>query len=360
MIGPHTYNELIASRYRIDGFVGVGGMQYVYLAHDLLLKRNVALKTPKNDSAEKRFHRSAIVSAKINHPNIAKTLNYVEENNRAYLVEELIEGADLASAILKSIEYLDPFLTARILHHLAKGLAASHHVGVIHRDLKPTNIMVTDTFNLQQIKITDFGIAKMADEEIAMAAEGGNDTITASATAVGALPYMAPESINTPRDVGLQADIWSIGAISYELLTGKKPFGTGLKAVGNIITGKYEEFPNFLIDNPQFSYLSQQLISIVKSCLQVNPDDRPTADELVHKCSLLCYQISRRYKGVIRNLNHNAWGFIDVSGMSNVFYHVNCVYGALPKIGESVLFSKYDGGGADRALPVLKLKPVSK
>ena len=142
MKGPHNVGDCIASRYHIVDFVGEGGMQFVYKAHDIILDRFIALKTPKDATAEKRFHRSAIVSAKVNHPNVAKTLDYVEQNGRPYLIEELVDGLDLAKAILQGLDYLDPFLVARIFHHLSKGLAASHHAGVVHRDLKPTNIMV--------------------------------------------------------------------------------------------------------------------------------------------------------------------------------------------------------------------------
>ncbi len=209
-------------------------MQIVYGAMDRVLKREVALKTPKNDSAKKRFRQSAIASARVNHPNVAKTLDYFEENHRQYLVEELIDGTDLDKALLKRIKFLDTYLAARVFHYLAKGLAASHHACVIHRDLKPTNVMVTGGFQLSSIKITDFGIAKMADEEIAEAVEGGGESISASSTVVGALPYMAPEAINTPREVGKPADIWSVGAMMFELLTGMKPFGSGLKAVRKI------------------------------------------------------------------------------------------------------------------------------
>ena len=166
MKGPHVAGDRIASRYSIVGFVGEGGMQFVYKAHDEILGRFIALKTPKDATAEKRFHRSAIVSSRVNHPNVAKTLDYVEENNRPYLIEELIEGLDLSKAILKDLDFLDPFLVAKIFHYLAKGLAASHHAGVVHRDLKPTNIMVTGKYQITELKITDFGIAKMAEEEI--------------------------------------------------------------------------------------------------------------------------------------------------------------------------------------------------
>jgi serine/threonine protein kinase len=164
MSGPHSSGDVIRDRYKIIDNIGEGGMQFVYAARDRILKRKVALKTPKNDSAKKRFKRSAIVSARVNHPNVAKTLDYLEDNNRQYLIEELINGEDLDKAFLKKMKCLDPYLAARVFHYLAKGLAASHHAGVIHRDLKPTNIMVTDRFELTSIKITDFGIAKMADE----------------------------------------------------------------------------------------------------------------------------------------------------------------------------------------------------
>lgn len=356
MKGPHIAGNLIASRYSIVDFVGEGGMQFVYKAHDAVLGRYVALKTPKDATAEKRFHRSAIVSSRVNHPNVAKTLDYVEENDRPYLIEELIEGFDLSKAILKDVDVLDPFLVAKIFHHLSKGLAASHHAGVVHRDLKPTNIMVAGKYQLEELKITDFGIAKMAEEEIVEAAEGGDITNSTSATAVGALPYMAPEAIDTPRNVTLKADVWSLGAMMYELLTGARPFGSGLRAVRHIVEGKYDPFPPFITANPQFSYLSMELISLIKSCLKVNIDERPTADQLVEKCGALCYQVSERFVGTMKNINHNKWGFISVPDQSDVFYHINSMYGQKPIIGERVMFSKYTGGGADRALPVLRLK----
>jgi len=356
MNGPHSNNDLIGSRYRVTGFVGEGGMQYVYQAYDEILKRTVALKTPKNKSAEKRFLRSAVVSAKVNHPNVAKTLDYLEEGDNSYLIEELIKGKDLAKSIQSIADYIDPFLVARLFHYLAKGLAASHHAEVVHRDLKPTNIMVVGDMQLDQVKITDFGIAKMASEELSEAAEGGEDTISASATAVGALPYMAPEAINTPREVGLKADIWSLGAMMYEMLAGERPFGAGLQAVHRIVSGNYTPFPEFVTSNNQFRYLASRLIDIIESCLQIDPEARPTADFLVNACGDLCYPIQSRLIGEMKVPNNSAWGFIRVPHQNDVFYHRNCIYGTTPKAGEAVMFSKFNGGGADRALPVVRLK----
>lgn len=347
--------DVIQKRYEIINYVGEGGMQFVYAAKDCVLNRTVALKTPKNDSAKKRFRRSAIVAARVNHPNVAKTLDYLENNDHQYLIEEYIEGTNLDDALLKKSKHLDPYLAARVLHHLAKGLAASHHAGVIHRDLKPTNVMVTGGFQLNAIKITDFGIAKMADEEIAEAVEGGNESISVSKTVVGALPYMAPEAIDTPRDVAFSADVWSVGAMMYELLTGQKPYGQGLKAIKQIMEASPPEFPPFLMSNPQFAPLAQQLIQLVLLCLQKEPAARPSADTLVNKCGELCYPLVPRHFGIVRRVDFNAYGFISVEG-KDVFFHMDSVYGDRPTVDDRVMISKFPGGGAWRAHPVVKLK----
>lgn len=329
-------------------------MQFVYVARDQLTDRLVALKTPKNRSAQKRFRRSAIMAARVNHPNVAKTLDYVRDGDQRYLIEELIEGKDLKAALLKDTAFLDPFLAAKVLHHLAKGVAAAHHAGVIHRDLKPTNIMVVDDYSLTGLKITDFGIAKLADEELQDAVEGGDASMTTSQTAVGALPYMAPEAIERPKDVGAPADIWSIGAMIYHLLSGQYPFGQGLKAVPQIIAAQLPEVPNFLISNPQFTPLAQEVMDIALICLKKEPAERPTADQLVERCSELCYTSSPRERGTVISFSYGAYGFIG-GPMGDVFFHRECVYGDMPAVGSRVLFSSYDGGGAPRALPVLKL-----
>ncbi len=328
-------------------------MQYVYKAQDTLMRRVVALKTPKNNSATKRFKRSAVVAAKVNHHNVAKTLDYVREGENRYLIEEFVEGEDLQEALLQKCTFVDPYLAAKIFHYLAKGLAAAHHANVVHRDLKPTNIMVVGGYSLEAIKITDFGIAKMADEELAEAAEGGNSTMTASQTAVGALPYMAPEAIERPREVGPPADIWSVGAMMYQLITGELPFGSGLKAVLRILQEPPGAPPAFVTSNPQFSPLAGELLKISLDCLNKSASDRPSADDLVALCGKLCYSQNPRAEGVIGGLKYNAWGFIN-PGPSAVFFHKSSVYGPKPIVnGSKVIFFSHLGGGANRAHPVV-------
>lgn len=324
MSGPLAEGDVIGGRYMIQRYLGEGGMQFVYVAKDQVTDRLVALKTPKNKSAQKRFKRSAIVAAKVNHPNVAKTLDYVRVDDQRYLIEELIEGKDLKAALLEDTAFLDPYLAAKVLHHLAKGVAAAHHAGVIHRDLKPTNIMVVGDYSLTELKITDFGIARMAGEELQEAVVGGDTSMTASQTAVGALPYMAPEAIEKPSEVGAPADIWSIGAMMYHLLSGDYPFGQGLRAVPQIIAAKPPGVPAFLTANPQFAPLAKEVMDIALSCLTKNPAERPTADQLVQKCSELCYTSSPRQRGIVHAFRHDAWGFIktpagDVFSTRNAF-----------------------------------------
>lgn len=345
---------LVADRYEVKRFVGKGGMQNVFLAEDVVLQREVALKTPQNDSAERRFRRGAIVAAKVNHPNVAKTLDYFEWGERQFLIEEFLHGADLDKAILAKTRYVDPYLAARLLHHLAKGVAASHHAGVIHRDLKPTNIMITGGMSPSAIKITDFGIATMADEELTEAALGGASSISTSKTAIGALPYMAPEGIESPKEVTVQADIWSLGAMTYRLISGEDPFGAGLKAVKKIVDGTLPEPPDFLYRNPQFSPLNRELLDIVFSCLRLNPNERPTADELVIRCGELCYPMADRYVGVVKRIYYSSWGFISTDG-DDVFFNLDSVYGDPVEEKSKVIFSKFGGGDADRAHPVMRL-----
>lgn len=355
MTGPLQDGATINGRYEVQRYLAEGGMQFVYIAKDQITGRLVALKTPKNNSAEKRFNRSAIVAARVNHPNIAKTLDYIEENGRSYLVEELIEGADLRDAVLTKTNFVDPYLAARIFHHLAKAIAAAHHVKVVHRDLKPTNVMVVGGYNLTEIKITDFGIAKMAEAEMDEAAEGGAETLSASATAVGALPYMAPEAIEAAETVGLPADIWSLGAMMFHILCGDYPFGSGLKAVTKIVAAKRPDVPAFVRNKAQFRPLADELLEVIFRCLTKDPLLRPDADSLVKMCSDLCYSVSSRYEGRVDEFRYDAYGFIN-GPQGRVFYHKDSVFGPKPSEGDMVLFSCYDGGQAPRALPVLKMK----
>ncbi len=350
---PHAAGELIESRYRVLNYVDKGGMQYVFRARDELLGRDVALKTPQNNAAEKRFKRSAVLAAQVHHANVAKTLDYFEFGGRQYLVEEYVDGANLSVAPCVRPGFLDPYLAAHVFHHLARGIEASHRVGIIHRDLKPSNVMVSSDLGASLVKVTDFGVARMAADLIDEAVERGEETLTGTHTAIGALPYMSPEAIQTPKSVGLSSDIWSVGALMYELVCGHKPFGQGLSAVTAIVSGAFLPFPAFVFANRQLEPLSRELTDLIKRCLSIDPSLRPTAAQLVGACSSLCYPIEARHEGVLRPQPHGAWGFISMNA-TDTFYHRDSFYGpSRPQANNRVVFSRFVGTGAWRAHPVV-------
>jgi serine/threonine protein kinase len=343
-------NAEYGSRYEVIAKVGEGGMQHVYKAVDKTLARQVALKVPKNAAAERRFQRSAALSAKVSHPNVAKTLDYFEESGVFFLAEEFISGMDL-SDFRQRIPRLDPYSVATVLHNLARAIRASHRVGVIHRDLKPSNIMVDGTYQLSTVKVTDFGIAKMAEHEMAEAAES-EATITSSHTMMGALPYLAPEMIRGPKNASFGADIWAIGAIAFELLCGSKPFGGGLAAVPAILEHPCAPLPNDI--NIQFRPLVSDLHSLIIRCLEKAEADRPDSDQLVNECEKLCYQTPTRSFGRVANY-HRTYGFISESGSGQkIFFHPDSVYGPRPNVGDPVWFAKHAGDPRSRAHPVVK------
>ena len=352
----HSAGDLIGERYRIARYVGEGGMQEVYLARDLHLHRDVAIKTPKNTSADKRFGRSAVVSARVNHPNVAKTLDYMSDGDAQYLVEEFIDGMDIKKGLIEPFFALDPSLVAKILHHLAKGLAASHRADVIHRDLKPSNVMFVGGPEVHELKITDFGIAKMASEEIDDAVVGGDETMSASKTVVGALPYMAPEILKPGGNAGTASDIWAVGAMIYELLTGDPPYGRGLGAVGKIQEAEPPDRPIRFPGRTQFNPLVNDLADIVIHCLSPSPRDRPNAQELSARCADLCYTVSERRLGECIFVHPSgAFGEIRDEDGGKVFFNNKSVYGPKLAVGSKVCFSCFPGRPNPRAHPVLLL-----
>jgi serine/threonine protein kinase len=350
--------QVVANRYAVESFLGEGGMQEVFRAVDRSFGRRVALKAAKNSSAKKRFDRSAQMSARVNHPNVARTLDYLEESGSNYLVEELIQGVDLQARLNSEFYFLDPHLAAHVIHHLAKGISASHHVGVFHRDLKPSNIMVSADPGFHVVKVTDFGIAKMAAEEIEEVINAGEESITGSQTVVGALPYMAPEMIQNVKAAGLPADIWAAGALLFHLLVGQRPFGTGLQAIPKIVARDLPKKEKVLSNRAQFSGLIDELWDVVEKCLQLEPKARPTADALVKRISSICYSSSPRQIGRVKRYRSGTgdWGFIERVGEKDSFFHKDSFYGSPIKDGMKVNFARFKGEPSPRAFPVLPIR----
>lgn len=352
---PHTYapKVVIGDRYRVVRYISEGGMQEVFLADDMVLNCQVALKVPFNQSARKRFDRSAMLSGLVNHPNAARTLDYLRDDSGQHLIEEFIEGQNLGQ-VMESLPCLDPDACAWVLHHLARGVAAVHRHEVVHRDLKPGNIMIVDGLSFSGLKITDFGVARMAEQEIEQAVKIG--TVTTSKTAIGALPYMAPEVIDKPGIPTLPADIWAIGALAFQLLAGELPFGQGFAAVPRIQAALAPPIPKAILDHPQFSHLGREIHGIVLQCLQREPSDRPTAGQLVALCNRLCYTRPKRQEGIVESYPGRSFGFIKPKiGGSSVFFHIESVRGRQPKVGQRVWYQPFAGTPRNRAHPVVPM-----
>jgi serine/threonine-protein kinase len=355
-----SIGEKLGGRYEIRTFLDAGGMQEVYVAHDQLLDRDVALKTPFTKSGSKRFKRSAVLAAKMNHPNVAKTLDYFEDSGREILVEELIVGRSVEHLLDEEYQCFDPHLAAQFGHHFAKALQASHAVGVVHRDLKPSNIIAAIDAGLFEFKVTDFGIARLVEEELEKAVdENGSLGTAGSSTIVGALPYMAPEMIQTPKQTDRPVDIWAFGAILYRLMSGDYPFGTGLAAVPKIYAAEAPTKPPLIDGVLQYRALGNALWDIAIKCMSKDPAARPDANTLVTLFSELSYGTRPRLVAYIANASPKGyrWGFLS-DGAKKYFFHHDSFYGSQEQIkaGTKVSCCVQDGGGNARAHPVLPLR----
>ena len=213
------------SHYEILELLGEGGMGQVYLAHDAILDRKVAIKvlSKKMDSeasAHDRFVREAKAAAGLDHPFLCKVFEAGEEGDDIYIVMEYVEGETLSDRIRQGPLPLDE--ASKIAMEVAEALQAAHEHGIVHRDLKPANIMLTQ----DHAKVMDFGLAKQlewgsrVDSEAATAIE---EHLTQTGMVIGTLVYMSPEQAKG-KPVDFRSDIFSLGVVFQEMLTGEHPF----------------------------------------------------------------------------------------------------------------------------------------
>ncbi|HEX6766621.1 MAG TPA: protein kinase, partial [Polyangiaceae bacterium] len=206
-------------RYKVIEQMAAGGMGTLWRAHHVELDVDVALKVVSARAATpgslKRFKREAQAAAKLRSPNIVQVLDYGEFDGQPYLAMELLRGEDLAERLHRGGKL--PFTeVARILDGIAKGVQVAHDAGIVHRDLKPGNIFLEKIGDDEVVKILDFGIAK----DLSAVAEPGSTT---GAGVVGSPAYMSPEQV-WQKTVGSHADVWAMGVVTFEMLTGKNPF----------------------------------------------------------------------------------------------------------------------------------------
>ncbi len=253
----------LADRYRVERELGAGGMATVYLAEDLKHSRKVAIKVLREDLAASvgaaRFLREIAIAAQLQHPNILALLDSGEANGLLYYVMPYVEGPSLRDRLTKSGEF--PVAEAiRLLVEVTDGLAYAHERGVIHRDIKPDNVMLSGRHAL----ITDFGVAR------AVSAAGSGHTVTSLGVALGTPAYMAPEQATADPNVDHRADIYSLGVLAYELLTGRPPFTAVTPQ--QVLAKQVTEAPDPV--SRHRPALSPELEALVMRCLAKRPADR--------------------------------------------------------------------------------------
>ncbi|MCD9189104.1 MAG: protein kinase [Pyrinomonadaceae bacterium] len=213
-------------RYEIRTMLGAGGMGEVYAAYDTQMERTIALKIlKKNDSKENldRFRREAKAVSALSHPNIVTVYDFGQFENYHYIVTELIEGETLREKISKNVLSLSEILDIAI--QTANALTAAHRANLIHRDIKPENLMILPD---GYVKVLDFGLAKLLTSDSAQNFNPELSTAsliqTKAGMIIGTVNYMSPEQLRGQSDIDERTDIWSLGVVLFEMLTGQKPF----------------------------------------------------------------------------------------------------------------------------------------
>ena len=252
-------NKIICNRYKILDHLGTGGMATVWLGYDTILDRQVAIKTFKIDAndedAVKRFNREAKAVTSLSHPNIVSIYDVENEGEFYYLILEYVEGMTLKDYMVKN-----PRIPIETIVHIAKqiaaGLSHAHQNGIIHRDIKPQNILMNENLTC---KITDFGIARAY----------GDTTLTQTNQMLGTVYYLSPEQARG-NVATAQSDIYSLGILIFEMITGQIPF-KGESAVAIALKHLQEELPD--IDKYREN-VPQSVKNIVLKATMKNPNER--------------------------------------------------------------------------------------
>jgi serine/threonine-protein kinase len=237
--------DLVRDRYRIEKIVGEGGTGVVVLATDLTDTKKVAIKFLRRalntDELRTRFEREALAIAKVASEHVVAVLDAgTLDDGAPFMVMEHLEGRDLAR-ILKEDGPLPIALAVDCMVQVCDALARAHELGIVHRDLKPANVFLEDRHDGRvHAKIVDFGISKFLDKRVLGSADNNPAEVTNAFTMLGSPRYMAPEQVRNSRDVDSRADLWSVGVVLFQLVTGQHVFNakTNVEASIAVLTAE--------------------------------------------------------------------------------------------------------------------------
>ena len=265
--------------FQILSKIGEGGMGEVYLAEDINLERKVALKVlspilAQNEEIILRFRQEAKVQAGLSHKNLVTLHSFFQESGTYYMVLEFATGVSLKE-VIKTKGKIPVNTILQIFTQLLEGIGYAHMQGVVHRDLKPSNIMIDESRN--SVKVLDFGIAKIL----------GDRGLTRTGVKMGTMYYMSPEQVMASKDIDQRTDIYSLGVILYEMLTGTLPYDiqteSDFKIMNEIVNSEFPDVRKTIESVPG------TLAEIIRSMTIKNHDNRPAT----------CFQIEQMLKGVL-------------------------------------------------------------
>src|SRR5690348_11137062 len=271
---------IIAQRYRLESRLGVGGMSTVHLAFDQRLERNVAIKLLAEHLADdpafvSRFRREALSAARLVHPNIVQVFDFGldESQHQHFIVMEHVPGHSCAE-LLRDRGRLETDQAVEIISQACRGLDYAHRHGVVHRDVKPGNLLVSDA---EVVKLADFGIARATDQS----------SITQVGSVLGTAAYLAPEQARG-EEAGPRADIYSLGVVAYQLLSGRLPYEAN--SLSELALKQQREAPPPVDElNP---HVPPELADAVGLALALDQEDRPA------NASLLAEAIAAGARGI--------------------------------------------------------------